>query len=79
MRAKFALLLKTTQKSIFQLTLGIDGERSRTIKITEAIPKYASGKEVMGYGIAFKIQTKTVKDAQATITLNDIPVFVEEE
>lgn len=55
------------------------GITSAQVKITEAIPKYASGKEVMAYGTAFKIQTKTVKDAQATITLNDIPVFVEEE
>ena len=55
----------------------ISGITSSQVKITEAIPKYESGKEVTDYNIAFNTETKTVSGGKATITLGDIPVFVE--
>ena len=50
----------------------------KQVKITEAIPKYASGKEVMDYNTAFNTKRKDVKDGEVIITLKETPVFVEE-
>lgn len=50
---------------------------SHQAKITEAVPKYLSGKEVIDYNTAFTIETKNVADGQVTILLGDSPVFVE--
>ncbi|MEK7482142.1 MAG: hypothetical protein AAB607_02235 [Patescibacteria group bacterium] len=51
---------------------------SSQIKITEAVPKYESGKDVKDYSTAFNTETKSVNASKITITLKDKPVFVEE-
>ncbi|KKR77652.1 MAG: hypothetical protein UU20_C0003G0027 [Parcubacteria group bacterium GW2011_GWE2_40_8] len=57
----------------------ISGITSSQVKVTEAIPKYESGKEVTDYSAAFNTETKTVSGGKVTITLKDAPVFVEEK
>ena len=56
----------------------ISGISSSQAKITEAIPKYESGKDVTDYNNAFNTETKSVGSGKITITLKDKPVFVEE-
>ncbi|OHB04138.1 MAG: hypothetical protein A2920_01770 [Candidatus Zambryskibacteria bacterium RIFCSPLOWO2_01_FULL_43_17] len=60
-------------------TITITGIDSQQVKITEAVPKYESGKEVMDYATAFNTETKSVSNGRITITLGDKPVFVEEQ
>jgi len=48
------------------------------VKITEALPKYESGKEVSDYNTAFKIETKSVSGGKLEISLSDKPVFIVE-
>ena len=57
----------------------ISGINSVQVKITEAIPKYESGKDVTDYSIAFETETKTISGGKLTTTLSDVPVFVEEK
>ncbi len=57
----------------------ISGISSSQVKITEAIPKYESGKEVTDYNTAFNTETKSVSGGEVTVTLKDKPVFVEEK
>ncbi len=54
----------------------ISGITSSQVKITEAVPKYESGKDVTDYNIAFETETKSVQNAKISITLGDVPVFV---
>lgn len=60
-------------------TISISGITSNQVKITEAVPKYESGKEVTDYNSAFSIETKTLQNNKISITLGDVPVFVEEK
>lgn len=55
----------------------ISGITSSQVKITEAVPKYESGKEVTDYNTAFNTETKTVNEGKINITLKDKPIFVE--
>ena len=57
--------------------LTISGINSSSVKITEAVPNYSSGKEVKDYSTAFKTETRQVADNKLTITLSETPVFVE--
>jgi hypothetical protein len=57
----------------------LSGISSSKIKITEAVPKYESGDQVTDYSHAFNTETKTVSDGKVSITLEDVPVFVEEK
>lgn len=57
----------------------ISGISSGSVKITEAVPKYASGKDVTDYNTAFNAETKSVSSGKITITLGDKPVFAEEK
>lgn len=52
---------------------------STQVKITEAVPKYESGKDVTDYSTAFNTETKSVSGGKISITLADKPVFVEEK
>jgi DNA-binding transcriptional MerR regulator len=52
---------------------------AKEIKITEAVPKYNSGKEVKDYTNAFNTEIKTVQNGKAIINLREVPVFVEEK
>lgn len=60
-------------------TITISGISSSSVKITEAVPKYESGKDVADYSTAFNTETKTASGGKITITLGDKPVFVEEK
>ncbi len=60
-----------------QITISSIG--SSHVKITEAVPKYASGKDMADYSTAFATVTKTVNEGKITITLSDTPVFVAEK
>ena len=57
----------------------IFGINSSQANVTKAIPKYKTGKEVLNYNTAFNVETKPVSNGKITITLSDIPVFVEEK
>lgn len=57
----------------------ISGISSSKVKVTEAVPKYASGKEVEDYNAAFNTETKSVQDGKVNITLKNVPLFVEEQ
>ena len=56
----------------------ISGINSSSIKITEAVPNYSSGKDVTNYSAAFKTEVKQITNGKLTITLDEAPVFVEE-
>ena len=58
-------------------TVNLDVGSVSSVKITEAVPKYESGKDVTDYNTAFTTESKTVQNRQITLTLNDVPVFVE--
>jgi hypothetical protein len=64
-----------TQGQTKQVT--ITGLQGNTATVTEAVPKFSSGKEVTDYNNAFKTETKPVTGGQVTISLGDSPVFVE--
>jgi hypothetical protein len=49
---------------------------SNQVTITDAVPKYESGKQVTDYKTAFKTEIRTVSGGKTTITLKDNPVFV---
>lgn len=55
----------------------IFGITSSQVKISEAVPKYESGKEVKDYSTAFETETKTVNKGIVAVTLGEIPVFIE--
>ena len=57
----------------------ITGIGSQQVKITEAVPKYESGKDVTDYNTAFNTETKSISGGKITIPLKDKPVFVEEQ
>lgn len=52
---------------------------SAQVSITEAVPRYESGKGVISYKTAFNTETKTVNGGKIEITLKDKTVFVEEK
>ncbi|KKT18517.1 MAG: hypothetical protein UW04_C0065G0006 [Parcubacteria group bacterium GW2011_GWB1_43_8] len=56
----------------------ISNVNSSSVKITEAVPNYSSGKEVKDYAAGFKTETARVEGGMATIKIKDIPVFVGE-
>ncbi|MFH1000909.1 MAG: hypothetical protein V1783_08715 [Bacteroidota bacterium] len=57
--------------------VSLDIGNIKSVQVTETVPKYESGKEVTDYGAAFNAESKTVQNRQITLTLNDVPVFVE--
>lgn len=59
--------------------VAISGIKSAQVKITEAVPKYESGKDVIDYNTAFNSETKTVNRESATIILENTPLFIEEK
>ena len=62
-----------------QKEITISGINLNQVKITEAAPKYESGKDVKDYETAFNTETKSVSNGKITITLSDVSVFVEEK
>lgn len=57
--------------------VSISGIMSSRVKITEAIPKYKSGKEVVNYSSAFVAETKTVSGKTITVSLFSAPIYIE--
>lgn len=57
----------------------ISGISSGSVKTTEAVPKYESGKDVADYSTAFNTETKSVSNGKISITLGEKPVFAEEK
>ena len=57
----------------------ISGVNSSSVKITEAVPNYETGKEVKNYDTAFKTETKNIINNKLTIILGETPVFAEGE
>ena len=55
----------------------ISGVNSQSVKITEAVPNYDSGKDVKDYTTAFKTENKQIINNKLTIILNETPVFAE--
>jgi hypothetical protein len=57
----------------------ISGIKSKGVRIVEAVPKHESGKDIADVEKAFRIKLKTVDKEKVSLTLDQIPVFVEEE
>lgn len=55
----------------------VSGITSNQVKITEAIPKYESGKEVTTYNSSFNTETKPVFGGTISINLSDNPIYIE--
>lgn len=51
----------------------------KNVKITEAVPRYETGKEVMDYESAFTESRGVITQASLHFELGDKPVFIEEE
>jgi len=60
-------------------TVEINTGNVKQVKITEAVPRYETGKDVVDYNKAFNVETKPAQGDKTTITLKDKPVFVEEQ
>jgi hypothetical protein len=54
------------------------GIASNQVKITAAVPRYKSGKDVVDYSAAFKTEIKAVVDGRISVSLGSIPVFIGE-
>jgi hypothetical protein len=59
--------------------IAIAGITSSRVRITEAVPRCESGKDVTDYGTAFRTETRTAGNGELSVTLRDRPVFVEQE
>ena len=57
----------------------ISNINSSSVKITESVRNYSSGKNVRDYSTAFSTKTINVESGKVTITIKDAPVFVEED
>ena len=57
----------------------ISGISSTQVKITGAVPKYESGKEVADYNAAFNAETKFSTSGKVSLIISGEPVFVEEK
>lgn len=58
-------------------TIAITGVQGSSAQVTEAVPKFSSGKDVTDYATAFNTQTVLASNNTVTLTLNENPVFVE--
>jgi hypothetical protein len=46
-------------------------------KITEAVPRYESGKDVVDYNTAFHTEKRMVANRQIDIALGEVPLYIE--
>ena len=60
-------------------TITLDVDNINSVKITEATPKYETGKEVADYNTALNTETNKVGSGKAIIILGESPVFIEGE
>ena len=58
-------------------TISITGVQGISTLVTEAVPKFSTGRDVTDYASAFNKQTVPVSNGTITLTLNENPVFVE--
>lgn len=58
-------------------TIFITGVQGNSALVTEAVPRYSNGKDVIDYATAFNTQTLLTSNGMVTLTLNENPVFVE--
>lgn len=58
-------------------TIAISGVQGSSALVTEAVPKFSTGKDVKDYATAFNIQSVSASNGTITLTLNENPVFVE--
>ncbi len=59
-----------------RVTITLDND-TKNVKITEAVPRYKSGKEVKDYDAAFDIETKPAEEGRVDLILGDSPVYAE--
>lgn len=59
-------------------TISITGVQGNSVLVTEAVPKFSTGKDVTDYAAAFSTQTVSALRGTVTLTLTENPVFVEE-
>ncbi len=57
-----------------EVTLQINADY---VTVTEAIPKYDSGKDVVSYITAFNVETVQTTNGQLTLSLSDSPLYIE--
>ncbi len=60
-------------------SITLDVGNINSAKITEAVPKYETGQEVIDYSTAFNIETKTASNGKIKIKSTETPVFIEEK
>lgn len=58
-------------------TVSLTGLQGNSVLITEAVPKFASGKDVTDYSTAFRKETLNVTNGTVTLNLGESPVFAE--
>ncbi len=59
--------------------VSISGIASAEAVITEAVPKYEFGKDIVDYHAAFNSEIKPVKEGKLQVLVKDIPLFVYEK
>ena len=57
----------------------VSGMQSKQARITEAVPKRESGKDVTDYKGAFNAKSEKIRNGKITLTIKDIPIFIIEE
>lgn len=57
----------------------IAGIDSKQVKITEAVPRHQTGKEVSSYSDAFRVRSEMIKDGKLAISLGQTPLYIEAE
>jgi len=55
----------------------LDNITSKSVSITQSVPNYATGSEVVKFETAFKTEIKKVTDGKIYINLTNMPVFIE--
>ncbi|MEK7069984.1 MAG: hypothetical protein AAB962_02935, partial [Patescibacteria group bacterium] len=63
--------------NIAEKQITISGITSSQVKITEAIPKYESGKEVKNYNNDFGVLAEKVLNGKVAVKLGTKPIYIE--
>jgi hypothetical protein len=58
-------------------TISLAGVPGNSVLVTEAIPRFSTGKDVTDYATAFSAQRLSTSNGTVTLVLNEHPVFVE--
>lgn len=57
----------------------LSGINDGIVKITSSVPENAKGGEIINYETAFKNEIKTLNNGQISITINELPVYIQTE